>query len=247
MTGAIVFVPGTTFPPFMPTPTPTAPPGPTTQPGPGTQPTGPSPAVPLNTEGLLTLTRPSDRSAAGAIENPNAGLRVAVAKERLEIAEKRSKAAFRDYFSDQETWTVGPYSGQRYARRGSRIVRVTPEIEKALKSGDEAAARAAIEAAPDDPEGWQRRERIMREYRDAEKALNAAQLEAFRAKFLSSTLPDEGGLDDAARVIGDMMTPQSAPSADGSGDTRPFVEQSDAERAPTFAPPDDPGKVDDVM
>jgi hypothetical protein len=50
----------------------------------------------------------------------------------------------------------------------------------------------------------------------------------------------------AARVIGDMMAPQSAPSADGSGDTRPFVEQSDAKNAPTFEPPGD-GKVDDVM
>jgi hypothetical protein len=169
VTGAIVFVPSTTFPPFMAGPSPTAPPGPTTQPGPGTQPTGPSPVLPLTTEGLLTLTRPSDWSPAGTVEDPNA---LAVARDRRERVETSIRELDRVFRSD--------YFGM--------------EIEF---EGRDAAQRAQL----------------------------AVQIEeALRAR-----------------------APQSPTSADGSGDTRRLVGQSDAEKAPTFEPFKDAKAVDEVM
>jgi hypothetical protein len=96
VTGAIVFVPSTTFPPFMATPTPTAPPGPTTQPGPG-QPPGGTPGVfPFTTDGFLVLTLPLDLAAGKAMEEVTA-LQRTLPQDVVRNAQQRYHDALDEY------------------------------------------------------------------------------------------------------------------------------------------------------
>jgi hypothetical protein len=55
------------------------------------------------------------------------------------------------------------------------------------------------------------------------------------------------GIDEAAEFFGEMMTPQSPQAPDSSGDTKRMVDQSDAEKAPTFQPIPGPSQFDQVM
>jgi hypothetical protein len=264
MTGAIVFVPGTTFPPFMPTPSPTAPPGPTTQPGPG-QPPGGAPAAGAapNSQSQIYLTKPADRDA-GAPLPPPAELAKALRKRLAEADLKEAEAAHKDALKayqgvvadldvatgvydptgiakkDRTIWVIGDFPNLKHV-----IIRITPEFraaytgyreavekqsraptassqEDVLKAGS--ALEAAAKAAPIDQAATERLERAERPViRAAEAAGNAREeLEA------------------------DSSKPQSLDGILRQGRLRE-VENSDAEKAPTFEPPGGDQKVEDVM
>jgi hypothetical protein len=220
VTGAIVFVPSTTFPPFMAGPSPTAPPGPTTQPGPG-QPPGGTPGVfPFTTDGFLVLTLPLDLPAAKAMEEVTA-LQRTLPQDVVRNAQQRLRDAQAEYSARAEE------AGE--AMRDLHNFDAKPEAEKqAIRDRVNETAKRSLAAL--DAMG------------EAEKEYSRALREFERAEGRPYGL---GGIAIAALLLGGMLgDPAAGPGADA---TQKFLEQSDAEKAPTFEPPGGDGKVDDVM
>jgi hypothetical protein len=254
-TGAIVFVPSTTFPPFVASPTPTAPPGPTTSPGPGAPPSGtPGPAgpplFPLTAEGLMVLTLPSDASGSRTIVNPNPNPMLEAAKQAHDRALREhagAQGALVIHDFDYYTAGFGRYRGQSYVRgaRG-KVVVVTPELASILSTGSVQEALAAIEAAPEDEAARQEDERVHRRARDASteyfKASYRLDFEQARAETGGT-----GDLGDAASMLGEMMTPPPGPAGGVEFTKPPVLDWSDSSNSPRYEPFPNPALEAQVM
>jgi hypothetical protein len=273
MTGAIVFVPSTTFPPFMPTPSPTAPPGPTTQPGPtpqpgpGTQPGGSSTAGPATTEGVLALTRPSDRAADTPLPTPQEFREkllyrelqdARAAEEKAREARRKAEAPYAQGSTDPNGLATKDrtvtYRG-KYPDTEVVVLRITPE----LRAASERYWKLSNEHFGEEKKQG-RRLPYSEEFKQAGKDFDAA----FDAAPIDQAATDEvrrareaeekaektrqAAQDDYDDAVG------NPPSIERQLRERllkpaekPPVQESDADKAPRFEPFQDQKATEDVM
>jgi hypothetical protein len=265
VTGAVVFVPSSTFPPFVATPTPTTPPGPTTQPGPG-QPTGGPPLVfPFTPQGQIYLTQPADRDVPVSWP-PSAELGKALRKLLAEAGLKATTAAadaasqaYKGVIADLGL-ASGASSPQEFAAKDrlivlrgegpdfrSVVVRITPNVRGALARYEEAKEnyRRSPTRANDEAQY-----RVFLDYRAAVDAVpvDQAATERLQSAEDASRRAVRAQWDAQAELDAANEKPEvlegSAPEVEESDAE---VEESDADKAPRFEPFKDQGAVDEVM
>jgi hypothetical protein len=262
-TGAVVFVPSTTFPPFVAAPT--SPPGPTTQPGPGQPPGGPVLGFPFTAEGQIYLTQPSDREATKPLLDP-ATARQILARTELEEAKAAKTEALKAYYRVIDgmglaAGLVDPdgiatknrmidYRGEAPAVRVV-IIQVTPQLR---------ATSARFYEVLNKEEALHK-ERVARgdPYKPYSNAFTQA-VSDFKAAAAAAPV-DQAATERAQRAQDayDRAEEAERRAQDelDEGTDKPLsldrvlredpVEQSDVDEAPTFEPFKDQGAVDDVM
>jgi hypothetical protein len=269
-TGAIVFVPSTTFPPFVASPTPTAPPGPTTQPGPSTSPgpgSPPGPGQPAGGaptgEGQIYLTRPDrgDQPLPDAAEFRERLARVEL--EQAEVAEKKAFDAYNGFLNDSgisESAQTDPqgvatkdraldYQGKYPATR-LVVIRVTPEF-RAASARYWALSNQHFEQERQQKQRLPYSDEFRQASRDFEATLDAApvdpegteRVQRAKAAWERATAERQAAQDALDDATG---RPPSLERQLREGKL-PGVQPSDVEKAPSFGPEQDGKPVDDVM
>lgn len=274
-TGAIVFVPSTTFPPFVASPTPTAPPGPATGPGP-TAPPAPGPpagtpgiAFPLSPQRQIYLTQPAAREGGDRLPPaPDIGqqVRKALAEAELKEAKAATQAALKagqgvlkDLAAEGVAGSVLDPEGIRtkertrwvfgtYPKFRYAVIRITPAFRAAFDAYEKAIEENKRTPTPAN------QEKVLEAGRALEAAAAAAPVDQAATDRLQRAYDaigrtyaaEERAQADLDEVNGKRPAAEGQKAGADAQKPGADVQKSDVEKAPTFEPDGD-GKVDDVM